>query len=92
MVDPTVIERMARLRGIGDAYHDYRGELRYFTAQTKRASGLSGQWRSAREASSRPRRERAWSGALARTPMVEAMKLAFHKASRFTESCSRTDL
>ncbi len=37
MVDPAVIERMARLRGIGEAYHDYRGELRYFTAQTKRA-------------------------------------------------------
>ncbi len=37
MVDPAVIERMARLRGIGDAYHDYRGELRYFAAQTKQA-------------------------------------------------------
>jgi len=35
-VDPAVIERMARLRGIGDAYHDYRGELRYFSAATKR--------------------------------------------------------
>jgi 4-alpha-glucanotransferase len=26
---------MARLRGIGDAYHDYRGELHYFSVQTK---------------------------------------------------------
>ncbi len=26
---------MARLRGIGDAYHDYRGELRYFSLETK---------------------------------------------------------
>jgi 4-alpha-glucanotransferase len=34
--DTTVIERLARLRGIGDAYHDYRGELRYFSADTKR--------------------------------------------------------
>src|SRR3979490_1714163 len=37
MVDTTVIERLARLRGIGDAYHDYRGELRHFTLETKRA-------------------------------------------------------
>ncbi len=36
-MDPSVIERMARLRGIGDAYHDYRGELRYFALQTKQA-------------------------------------------------------
>jgi 4-alpha-glucanotransferase len=36
-VDPAVIERMARLRGIGDAYHDYRGELRWFAAETKQA-------------------------------------------------------
>jgi 4-alpha-glucanotransferase len=28
---------MARLRGIGDAYYDYRGELRYFAVQTKQA-------------------------------------------------------
>jgi 4-alpha-glucanotransferase len=28
---------MARLRGIGDAYHDYRGELKYFGLETKRA-------------------------------------------------------
>jgi 4-alpha-glucanotransferase len=26
---------MARLRGIGDAYHDYRGDLRYFSLETK---------------------------------------------------------
>ena len=30
-----MIDRLARLRGIGDAYHDYRGELRYFTLETK---------------------------------------------------------
>jgi 4-alpha-glucanotransferase len=35
MVDTTVIERLARLRGIGEAYHDYRGELRYFSLETK---------------------------------------------------------
>jgi 4-alpha-glucanotransferase len=34
-VDPTLIERLARLRGIGDAYHDYRGELRHFSLATK---------------------------------------------------------
>jgi len=34
-LDTTVIERLARLRGIGDAYHDYRGELRYFSLETK---------------------------------------------------------
>ncbi len=31
----TVIERLARLRGIGDAYHDFRGEQRYFSLETK---------------------------------------------------------
>ena len=35
-MDTTLIERMARLRGIGDAYHDYRGELRYFSLETKK--------------------------------------------------------
>ncbi len=30
-----MIDRLARLRGIGEAYHDYRGELRYFTLETK---------------------------------------------------------
>jgi 4-alpha-glucanotransferase len=34
-LDTTLIDRMARLRGIGDAYHDYRGELRSFTTKTK---------------------------------------------------------
>ena len=34
-MDTTSIERLARLRGIGDAYHDYRGELKYFTLATK---------------------------------------------------------
>ena len=34
-MDATLIDRLARLRGIGDAYHDYRGELRYFTRETK---------------------------------------------------------
>jgi 4-alpha-glucanotransferase len=34
-LDATLIDRLARLRGIGDAYHDYRGELRYFTRETK---------------------------------------------------------
>jgi 4-alpha-glucanotransferase len=34
-LDANLIERLARLRGIGDFYHDYRGELRYFTLQTK---------------------------------------------------------
>ncbi len=36
-MDTTVIEKMAHLRGIGDAYHDYRGELRYFSIETKKA-------------------------------------------------------
>jgi 4-alpha-glucanotransferase len=34
-LDATLIERLARLRGIGDAYHDYRGELRNFSLETK---------------------------------------------------------
>ena len=34
-MDTTLIDRLARLRGIGDAYHDYRGDLRYFTLKTK---------------------------------------------------------
>ena len=36
-MDAALIETMARLRGIGDAYHDYRGELKYFTVETKQA-------------------------------------------------------
>jgi 4-alpha-glucanotransferase len=34
-VDTALIERLAGLRGIADAYHDYRGELKYFSLQTK---------------------------------------------------------
>jgi 4-alpha-glucanotransferase len=34
-VDPTLVEKLARLRGVGDAYHDYRGDLRYFSLTTK---------------------------------------------------------
>ena len=33
----SLIDRLARLRGIGDAYYDYRGELRHFSAGTKTA-------------------------------------------------------
>lgn len=35
MVDEASIERLARLRGLGDAYHNYRGELQYFSLETK---------------------------------------------------------
>jgi 4-alpha-glucanotransferase len=34
-LDGNLIERLAPLRGIGDAYHDYRGDLRYFSLDTK---------------------------------------------------------
>ena len=34
-MDPTLVEKLARLRGIGDAYHDYRGDLRHFSLKTK---------------------------------------------------------
>ncbi len=34
-MDTTLIDKLARLRGVGDAYHDYRGDLRYFTVKTK---------------------------------------------------------
>jgi 4-alpha-glucanotransferase len=34
-VDSALIERLARLRGIADAYHDYRGELKHFSLETK---------------------------------------------------------
>jgi 4-alpha-glucanotransferase len=34
-VDAALIDRLARLRGIGDAYHDYRGELKFFSTETK---------------------------------------------------------
>jgi 4-alpha-glucanotransferase len=34
-LDAALIERMAGIRGLGDAYHDYRGELRVFSLETK---------------------------------------------------------
>ena len=34
-MDEALIERLARLRGLGDAYHNYRGELQYFSLETK---------------------------------------------------------
>ncbi len=34
-MDTSLIDRLARLRGIGEAYHDYRGELRYFSVKTR---------------------------------------------------------
>jgi 4-alpha-glucanotransferase len=34
-LDADLINELARQHGIGDAYHDYRGELRYFSLQTK---------------------------------------------------------
>jgi 4-alpha-glucanotransferase len=34
-VDSALIERLARLRGLGDAYHDFRGQLQYFSLDTK---------------------------------------------------------
>jgi 4-alpha-glucanotransferase len=34
-MNTSLVQRLANLRGIGDAYHDYRGELQYFSLQTK---------------------------------------------------------
>ena len=34
-MDPSVIDRLASLRGIGEAYHDYRGDLRHFSLKTR---------------------------------------------------------
>ena len=34
-MDKALIERLAQLRGMGDAYHNYRGELQYFSLETK---------------------------------------------------------
>jgi 4-alpha-glucanotransferase len=34
-MDTASVDKLARLRGIGDAYHDYRGELQYFSLETK---------------------------------------------------------
>ena len=31
----TLIDRVAQLRGVGDAYHDYRGHLQHFSQETK---------------------------------------------------------
>ncbi len=33
--EQPLIEQLARLRGVGDAYHDHRGELRHFSLRTK---------------------------------------------------------
>jgi 4-alpha-glucanotransferase len=35
MTDAALVERLAGLRGIGEAYHDYRGELKFFSLQSK---------------------------------------------------------
>jgi 4-alpha-glucanotransferase len=37
MADDALIDQLARARGLGDAYHDYRGELRWFSRETKAA-------------------------------------------------------
>ncbi len=34
-MNSNLIDRLARLRGIGEAYHDYRGELRHFSVKTR---------------------------------------------------------
>jgi hypothetical protein len=34
-MDTSLLERMAKLRGIADAYYDYQGELRHFSLKTK---------------------------------------------------------
>src|SRR5512139_84894 len=33
----SLLDQLARRRGIGDAYYDYRGELKHFSAATKTA-------------------------------------------------------
>jgi len=35
--DDALIDQLARARGLGDAYHDYRGELNWFSRETKAA-------------------------------------------------------
>lgn len=35
MTDAALVQRLAGLRGIGEAYHDYRGELKFFSLQSK---------------------------------------------------------
>jgi 4-alpha-glucanotransferase len=34
-VDEALIEKLSQLRGMGDAYHNYRGELQHFGLETK---------------------------------------------------------
>ena len=34
-MNDDLIDELARLRGIGDAYHDFRGQLHYFSRETK---------------------------------------------------------
>ena len=34
-MDSALLESLAKARGIGDAYHNYRGELNFFSAETK---------------------------------------------------------
>jgi 4-alpha-glucanotransferase len=34
-VENALIEKLAQLRGLGDAYHNYRGELQHFSLETK---------------------------------------------------------
>jgi 4-alpha-glucanotransferase len=34
-LDAALIERLARLRGVGEAYDDFRGELHFFSLETK---------------------------------------------------------
>ena len=36
-MDAGLIQKLAQLRGIADAYHDYRGELKHFSVETKAA-------------------------------------------------------
>lgn len=44
-MDHSSLERLARLRGVGDAYHDHCGQLQHFSLQTKvailRAMGVA---------------------------------------------------
>jgi 4-alpha-glucanotransferase len=35
VADAALVDELARLRGIGEAYYDYRGELKFFSQQTK---------------------------------------------------------
>ena len=34
-MDEALIDKLAQVRGIGDAYRNYRGELQHFTEETK---------------------------------------------------------